>query len=230
MLVSLSKSVTFHSIGFSCALMSTLIFVLQNIFSKKLFQNARAVSDTASTTTSPTRLEPDHRHRKNKQTINLDKLNLLFYSSFLAFVLMLPIWVYCEGHDLLLYPSQLPTYPVSLLFLANGIGYFCQNLFAFSVLSLVSPVTYSIASLVKRIFIISASMLWFGDSVTLVQGLGIALTFTGVYLYDCAKLDVVRSEARLEAEDVALPVHRPEKVVKEGMMSRSKGGHTPNQL
>jgi hypothetical protein len=94
------------------------------------------------------------------------------------------------------------------MFLLNGIGYFSQSLFAFSVLSIVSPVTFSIASLVKRIFIITASILWFGDSVTGLQGFGITLTFSGLYLYERTRLDVQRSEARLSTDEVSLPVVR----------------------
>jgi drug/metabolite transporter (DMT)-like permease len=195
MLVSLSKSVTFHYIGFMCAMGSTVIFVVQTIFSKKLFQNARI----AASVKSPTENDRDF------GVVHLDKLNLLFYSAFLAFLFMLPMWIYSEGLSLIRDPSLLPSTHVQLLFLLNGIGCFSQNLFAFTVLSIVSPVTYSIASLIKRIFIISASIIWFRDSVTVQMGFGIALTFFGLYLYERARLDVQRCEERLSDEDVELP-------------------------
>jgi solute carrier family 35 protein E1 len=69
--------------------MSTIIFVSQNIFSKKLFQNARI----AASISSPI----DSNEDRNFGTAHLDKLNLLFYSAFLAFIFMLPLWIYSEG-------------------------------------------------------------------------------------------------------------------------------------
>ncbi|KAJ3393956.1 suppressor of loss of ypt1 [Lobulomyces angularis] len=81
-------------------------------------------------------------------------------------------------------------------------------MFAFTILSLVSPVTYSIASLVKRIFVITASIIWFGDSVSKLQGFGIFLTFLGLWMYDQARMDVAKSEARLnltESTTLTLP-------------------------
>jgi multidrug transporter EmrE-like cation transporter len=62
-----------------------------------------------------------------------------------------------------------PTTSVLALFILNGLSHFCQNVFAFSILSLVTPVSYSIASLVKRIVVIVASILWFAQPVSSVQ-------------------------------------------------------------
>jgi len=76
----------------------------------------------------------------------------------------------------------------------NGTVHFLQNLLAFAILSLTSPVTYSIASLVKRIAVICMAIIWFRQPVYLVQGLGICLTFTGLYMYNLAKGDVERGE------------------------------------
>ncbi|KAI8854554.1 triose-phosphate transporter family-domain-containing protein [Chytridium lagenaria] len=178
-----SNKVSFQVLGFIFALMSTVVFVLQNIFSKKLF-----IQSTRSSVTLP--------HKKK-----LDKLNLLFYSSLIAFVLMTPLWLYSDGFLLLRTRSlrnkkkqdlNLPSYsPV------NGLTHFSQAVFAFWILSLVSPVTYSIASLFKRIFVIIASILYFGESISLTQAFGICLTFAGLYMYDNAKADIAHGEAQL---------------------------------
>jgi solute carrier family 35, member E1 len=75
---------------------------------------------------------------------------------------------------------------------------------------MVSPVTYSVASLFKRVFVIIFAIVWFGNSMTAVQGFGIGLTFLGLYLYDrtsdASKAD--RRAARLQARhhDPLLPV------------------------
>ena len=166
--------------GILCALVAALVFVSQNIFSKKLFNEAeRAESDLQSAG-----------RRK------LDKLNLLYYCSGLAFILTLPIWLVAEGYSL--FSDLMQDGAISLTnkagsldhgalfleFVFNGVSHFAQNILAFVLLSMVSPVSYSVASLIKRVFVIVVAIVWFGNSTTPVQGFGIALTFLGLYLYD----------------------------------------------
>ncbi|KAL5001405.1 triose-phosphate transporter family-domain-containing protein [Aspergillus recurvatus] len=166
--------------GILCALVAALVFVSQNIFSKKLFNEAeRAESDLQSAG-----------RRK------LDKLNLLYYCSGLAFILTLPIWFVTEGYPL--FSDLMQDGAISLTnkagsldhgalfleFVFNGVSHFAQNILAFVLLSMVSPVSYSVASLIKRVFVIVVAIVWFGNSTTSVQGFGIALTFLGLYLYD----------------------------------------------
>ena len=135
---------------------------------------------------------------------------MLFLSSLLAFVLMSPVWIYSEGWTLLVSDIPGPSYFIISLFFLNGVTNFSQSLIAFWVLSLVSPITYSIASLVKRIFVILLSIVYFKDTVRAAQGVGIALTFLGLYLYDDAKRDVARGDAKVaiiqERESETLPL------------------------
>ena len=169
--------------GIASAFVAALIFVSQNIFSKKLFNDAAKAEADA--------LPPSQLHPKK-----LDKLNLLFYCSALALILTFPIWLWSEGFSLLVdvfadgkvslsnTPSALDHGPLALEFIFNGIFHFGQNIIAFVLLSMVSPVTYSVASLIKRVFVIVAAILWFRSPTTNVQALGILLTFFGLYLYD----------------------------------------------
>lgn len=166
--------------GILCALVAALVFVSQNIFSKKLFNDAaRAESE----------MQPASKRK-------LDKLNLLFYCSGIAFILSLPIWLFSEGYwlisdfmkdgsiDLSGKKGSLDHGALFLEFVFNGASHFAQNILAFVLLSMVSPVSYSVASLVKRVFVIVVAIVWFGSPTTPVQALGIALTFLGLYLYD----------------------------------------------
>ena len=188
--------------GILCAFVAALIFVTQNIFSKKLFNEAA-------------RAEADGFTSSRK----LDKLNLLCYCSGLAFLLTFPLWLWTEGFSIIsdLYadgsielvdkPSALDHGRLTLEFVFNGIFHFGQNIIAFVLLSMVSPVTYSVASLIKRVFVIVAAIVWFGNKTTSVQACGIALTFIGLYLYDRtsdtakadrrARLDQLKEEATL---------------------------------
>ncbi|KAL3963753.1 hypothetical protein ACCO45_000757 [Purpureocillium lilacinum] len=162
------------------ALLATLIFVTQNIVSKKIFNEAAKAEAEA----------PGVRSKK------LDKLNLLCYSSGMAFLVTLPIWFWSEGIgllgdflsdgavDLSNNPLAMDHGRLTLEFIFNGVFHFSQNMLAFILLSMVSPVTYSVASLIKRVFVIVMAILWFRSPTTPVQAVGIALTFLGLYLYD----------------------------------------------
>ncbi|RFU24771.1 hypothetical protein B7463_g11563, partial [Scytalidium lignicola] len=169
--------------GIVCAFLAALIFVTQNIFSKRLFNEA-AIAEAAG----------QYNHSRK-----LDKLNLLCYSSGLAFLATFPIWFWSEGiglirdflHDGALdiesHSAALDHGRLALEFFFNGTFHFGQNLIAFVLLSMVSPVTYSVASLIKRVFVVVIAIIWFRNPTTKLQAAGIALTFFGLYLYDRTK-------------------------------------------
>ncbi|KAK5162472.1 triose-phosphate transporter family-domain-containing protein [Cryomyces antarcticus] len=200
-----SASFRGNIIGLTCAFGSAILFVTQNIVSKKLFNEAA-------------RAEADGLSSRNRKP---DKLNLLCYSSGLAFLITAPLWLWSEGftiiadflHDASLElsekPGSLDHGRLALEFLFNGTFHFGQNLVAFVLLGMVSPVTYSVASLIKRVFVIVFAIVWFGNKMTTVQGVGIALTFVGLYLYDrtsdAAKADQ-RARTQQEKNDMLLPL------------------------
>jgi solute carrier family 35 protein E1 len=165
--------------GILYAFLAALIFVTQNIFSKCLFNEAAAAEASGAV-----------------QNRKLDKLNLLCYSSGLAFLITSPIWFWTEGVELLRdffhdgsldlssHPEAFDHGRLALEYVFNGIFHFGQNIIAFVLLSMVSPVTYSVASLIKRVFVVVVAIVWFQNPTNKIQGLGIALTFFGLYLYD----------------------------------------------
>ncbi|EUC59133.1 UAA transporter family protein [Rhizoctonia solani AG-3 Rhs1AP] len=195
--------------GLTCAFGSALVFVSSNIFFKKIMP-----SNGAATA-----------HK-------LDKLNLLFYSSGMAFLLMVPIWMYYDfGHlwkrwhdDSLTSSSgssaKAPAHSVMYYFFLNGTVHWAQNIIAFAILATTSPVTYSIASLIKRVAVICIAIVWFAQNVHPVQGLGIMLTFIGLWMYNQAKGDVERGEhkaRRVEAgRQMQLPTSKAELITPQG--------------
>ncbi|KAI9823343.1 MAG: suppressor of loss of ypt1 [Thelocarpon impressellum] len=219
-----------HFFGVLCAFGGAIIFVTQNIFSKKLFNEAA-------------RAEADGQQQQSRK---LDKLNLLCYSSGLAFILTGPLWLWSEGfgligdffHDGALDLSgkkdALGSGRLTLEFLFNGTFHFGQNIMAFVLLSMVSPVTYSVASLVKRIFVIVVAIVWFGNSTTPVQAVGIALTFLGLYLYDRTS-DAARGDRRarldqLKTSEPLLPLQEHRATPGSAVFLESPASATSGQL
>lgn len=197
-ILACSASLQAEFVGILYAFGSALAFVTQNIVSKKLFNEAA-------------RAEADHAPYSQQKP---DKLNLLCYSTGLALLFTLPLWLWSEGlglmADLLADASvELSQRPGSLdhgrlimEYIFNGSFHFLQSLVAFALLGMVSPVTYSVASLIKRVFVIVFAIIWFGNRMTGVQGFGIALTIFGLYLYDRTS-DAARVDKRLAAKEDA---------------------------
>ncbi|OSD04838.1 TPT-domain-containing protein [Trametes coccinea BRFM310] len=192
-----------NAVGLLCAFGSAIVFVSQNIFFKKIVPSGPGAQSS---------------HK-------LDKLNLLFYSSSMAFLLMIPIWMYYDLPALLsvrVDPTHVthPTHghatphSVTYYFIANGTVHFAQNIIAFVILASTSPVTYSIASLIKRVAVICIAIVWFAQPVHPIQAAGIALTFFGLYMYNSAKGDVEKGEHKMRrveaARDLALPTTKAE--------------------
>jgi solute carrier family 35, member E1 len=181
-MLACSFELSANVVGLFYALGSTVVFVSQNIFVKKLhFQESSA---TEALENSNGHVSVKGMFKAPQERENLDKLNILFYSSGMAFLLMIPIWLYNEGGNLVwqyLFGghssslSSAASTSLTLGFIFNGTVHFGQNIIAFSLLSVASPVAYSIAGLVKRIFVIVMSILWFGQRTTLVQAFGYSI-------------------------------------------------------
>ncbi|KAF2800474.1 ER to Golgi transport protein-like protein [Melanomma pulvis-pyrius CBS 109.77] len=195
--VVLACSADFNAnfIGLLMAFASAILFVTQNIVSKQIFNDAAASEKDGL---PPTKFSKP------------DKLNLLYYSSGMAFLLTVPLWLWYEGFtllgdflrdasiDLSNRPGSYDHGRLVLEFFFNGTFHFGQNIVAFVLLSMISPVTYSVASLIKRVFVIVFAIIWFGKPMTKVQAGGFFLTFVGLYLYDRTS-DAAKADRRAKA-------------------------------
>lgn len=198
--------------GISCAFVAAIVFVTQNIFSKKLFNEV-------------SRAELEGQSFRGQK---LDKLNLLCYCSCGAFILTAPVWLMTEGFSLMgdfwkdgiitlsTRKGALDHGALALEFVFNGVFHFGQNILAFVLLSMLSPVSYSVASLIKRVWVIVVAIIWFRSSTTPLQGFGVALTFLGLYLYDRTSMeDAAERRAKRDhfrSNDALLPLsEEPEK-------------------
>lgn len=152
------------------AFMSCVVFVAQNIWSKGLLTTGKP-ADASETST-----------RK------IDKVSIIFWCAVVGFLGTAPIWLLSDGLKMAMDGVELRNGGSLAQFLVlatlNGFSHVCQNLLSFMILGSISTVAYSIASLLKRVFVMSAAIVWFGQAVTGAQGWGIIITFVGLYIYD----------------------------------------------
>lgn len=157
--IATMTEISFNMLGLVSALISTMGFSLQNIFSKKVLKDT-----------------------------GIHHLRLLHLLGKLALFMFLPIWIYVDSFQVIKHPAITNMdYRVIALLFADGVLNWLQNIIAFSVLSLVTPLTYAVASASKRIFVIAVSLLILGNPVTWVNCLGMALAILGVLCYNRAK-------------------------------------------
>ncbi|KAH8289260.1 hypothetical protein KR054_002428 [Drosophila jambulina] len=151
--------ISFDMMGLISALVSTMGFSMQNIFSKKVLKDT-----------------------------NIHHLRLLHLLGKLSLFIFLPLWLYMDSFAVFRHNAiKNLDYRVIALLFADGVLNWLQNIIAFSVLSLVTPLTYAVASASKRIFVIAVSLLILGNPVTWINCLGMTLAIVGVLCYNRAK-------------------------------------------
>jgi len=159
----------FNIIGLISALFSIFVFSLQNIFSKQVLRET-----------------------------SLHHLRLLHLLARLALLMALPVWFWHDFLDIVYSESTttLDGWAIGMLLFLDGLANFLQNVIAFTVLSLVTPLTYAVCNASKRIAIITCSVLMFRNPVTPMNALGMSVAIFGVFYYNKAKYDAMEEEKR----------------------------------
>lgn len=136
-------------------------------------------------------------------------LRLLHILGRLALFMFLPVWFFYDFIRLLYDPvtgsNVEVSYKVWILLFTDGILNWLQNIIAFSVLSIVTPLTYAVASASKRIFVIAVSLFVLGNPVTGLNIFGMTLAILGVLCYNKAKYD----QRQAERKETLLPKYIP---------------------
>jgi len=138
-------------------------------------------------------------------------LRLLHMLGYLALFMFAPIWAVFDLWRIIHHNNITPNL-IGYLFL-DGVLSWLQNVIAFSVLNLVSPLTYAVANASKRIAVISVSLFMLRNPVTATNVFGMCLAIGGVLFYNKAKYDANQRKKKL----TVLP-----------MVQQNNGTHKPD--
>lgn len=113
-------------------------------------------------------------------------LKLLHVLARLALVMFIPVWFWHDFLDIVYSESTttIDGWIVGVLLFADGLANFLQNMIAFTVLSLVTPLTYAVCNASKRIAVITCSILMLKNPVTPLNVLGMTVAIFGVFYYN----------------------------------------------
>ena len=152
-----SAELSFNFIGFFAACMCNCIDCIQNVFSKKLLSG------------------------------RYTSVELQFYTSAAALFVQFPLFLYRVW-------SKEPNeeqgeFNSTLMYclLIDGISYHLQSVFAYKVMSYISPVTMSVINTAKRAVLICLSVAAFHNQISTLTFVGTVICIMGVFLYNYVK-------------------------------------------
>lgn len=170
-IIATLTEVSFEFMGLLSALGATLGFSLMTIFSKKCLHET-----------------------------GLHHLRLLVLLCRISALCFFPVWLIFDlrkiiySEDTVVEGKSLAT-PVLLLFF-DGLFSMLQNVFAFTVLAMVSTLSYAVANATKRVVIIGASLFVLQNPITISNFIGMMIAIFGVLVYNKAKYDQNQAKKR----------------------------------
>ncbi|CAF0972855.1 unnamed protein product [Adineta ricciae] len=187
-------------VGLISALLSTFGFSLQNIYSKKSLKD-----------------------------ISIHHYALLALLAKISWCMFVPFWFFYDGIDIF-YNTKYHSYnsATKILFylVLDGLLNFLHNVVAFTMISLVSPLSYSIANSTKRIVVICVSLLILRNPVTKTNVIGMSLALFGVMYYNKAKLD----QRRAQQKQGIIPLVRSEPALNTLNLGKIQFAHPDSDL
>jgi solute carrier family 35 protein E1 len=122
----------------------------------------------------------------------LSGVNLYGCLTLMAFALLLPIALVTDGPNWVAGLSEgaakIGVPQLLHLLVGGGVTYHLYNMSSYGALTTLSPMSYAVANVMKRVFIIGAAILFFSTPVTTASLGGTALALVGSFAYSRAKL------------------------------------------
>lgn len=159
LMICSATELSFDMIGFAAAVANNILDCVQNVFSKKLLSSG------------------------------MTPVGLQFYTSLAAAVIQLPILVYKLAPHLLDQAAVPMTTSMMWMLFVDGIFYHTQSVTAYYTMSLLSPVSQSVANTAKRALLIILSIMWFSNAVTMWNITGVFIVVCGVFMYNYARMN-----------------------------------------
>lgn len=196
-----TKNIKDFILGISFGILSMLIFVLQNVYGKKIFTfkndsilpvtNRNASNEKISRSTTPFSdySETPSSFKPNKNDIKYDKLTLMIYISIIGYSFSCFLFIIYDIPSTFNYIKNgfgdinYQIVPWRLLMI-NGFFHFIQALITFYLIGELSTLSYSVANLIKRIAVISGSWILIGKTITFFQIVGLFLNAYGLLCYE----------------------------------------------
>jgi solute carrier family 35 protein E1 len=173
------KERSFSWLAFTMAMASNLSFALRAVLSKVAMSSAGIGT-------------------------NLTPPNVFGLVTLSSFLLSIPMALLGEGRQFpKLWNSALEQQPNTFLLiraiLLSGFFHYINNEVMFFALGQVHPITLAVGNTMKRVFIMVASVIAFGNHISLQAGIGSAVGLSGVLLYSIATQNYEKSIAARNA-------------------------------
>jgi drug/metabolite transporter (DMT)-like permease len=117
----------------------------------------------------------------------MSPLNVQAMDSMLALALTLPVALFLDGPGVARTELDAPLAHIVTLLASVGLTYFLFNFGAFNLLDKLDVVSHAVCNLGKRIFVIGASIVFFGTPLTVRAVFGTCITIAGSGLYSYVK-------------------------------------------
>ena len=152
-----SSEVSFHTIGFLAAVLNNVLDCIQNVVSKKMMK------------------------------LLVTPVQLQFFTSFVGMFFQLPVLLWQLQRSAIsaeTAQAKLDGREVALYMLIAAVFFHTQSVSAYCTMSLMSPVSMSVANTLKRTLMIFISILYFHNTVGVSNVGGILMVVGGVALYN----------------------------------------------
>lgn len=126
---------------------------------------------------------------------SMSPVQLQFYTSAAAALLQLPVLLYVMAPQLLEAEEKGMDARLVRYLLVDAVFYHMQSVTAYYTMSLLTPVSQSVANTAKRALLILLSILWFGNPITVLSAAGMLIVVAGVFLYNHCRINYPYQEA-----------------------------------